>query len=65
MKKVLDILKVALAAIVKFLAFPYAAEITIGAFGVVELLAGHKLLAIAILAWGVLLAINEYKQTKK
>jgi len=64
MKKITDILKIALAAIVKFLAFPYSSQITIGAFGVVELLAGHKFLAVLIFAWGILLARNEFIENR-
>jgi len=62
--KVLDYLKIGLAAIGKFLKFAYAAEITIGVFGVIKLLAGHTLVGLLILAWGILLTINEYKQSK-
>jgi hypothetical protein len=61
MKKLFDYLKIGLAAVVKFTAFPYASQITIGAFGVVELLAGHKLLAVLITAWGAVLAAREYQ----
>jgi hypothetical protein len=51
--------KIILAAIGKFLHYSFAAEITIGIFGVVEFLAGHHFWALIILAWGVLLTITK------
>ena len=54
-------LKLILAAIGKFLKYAYASQITIGVFGVVEFIAGHKLVALLIIAWGILLTVNEYK----
>ena len=65
MKKLIDYLKIGLAAVIKFTAFPYASQITVGAFGVVELLAGHKLLAVLIIIWGGVLAVREYQLRKK
>jgi len=62
--KALDYLKLGLAAVGKFLKFAFAAEITIGVFGVLKLLAGHTFVGLLILTWGVLLAISEYKQNK-
>jgi hypothetical protein len=53
--------KLILAAIGKFLKYAYASQITIGVFGIVEFIAGHKLIALLIIAWGILLTINEYK----
>ena len=47
----------------KFLKFVYAPEITIGAYGVLKLFK-HPLFGIIVLVWAVLLAINEYKQSK-
>jgi hypothetical protein len=64
MKKFIDYLKIGLAAIGKFLKFAFAPEITIGVFGVLKLLAGHTLVGLLILTWGILLAINEYKSSK-
>ena len=61
MKKLIDYLKIGLAAIGKFLKFAYASQITIGVFGVIKLLAGHTLVGLLIIIWGVLLAVNEYK----
>ena len=51
--------KLILVAIGKFLKYAYASKITIGVFGLVEFFAGHKFWAIVIIAWGVLLTINE------
>jgi hypothetical protein len=53
--------KLILAAIGRFLKYAYASQITIGAFGIVEFIAGHKLIALLIITWGILLTINEYK----
>ena len=53
--------KLIFAAIGKFLKYAYASQITIGAFGIVEFIAGHKLIALLIIAWGILLTVNEYK----
>jgi hypothetical protein len=53
--------KLILAAIGKFLKYAYASQITIGVFGIVEFIAGHKLIALLIIAWGILLTVNEYK----
>jgi hypothetical protein len=64
MTKFIEYLKIGLAAIGKFLRFAFAAEITIGVFGVLKLLAGHTLVGILILVWGVLLAVAEYKSTR-
>ena len=53
--------KLILAAIGRFLKYAYASQITIGVFGIVEFIAGHKLIALLIIAWGILLTVNEYK----
>jgi hypothetical protein len=55
------ILLKALKAFGKFLRYAYASQITIGVFGLVEYLAGYKLIGALIIAWGVLLTINEFK----
>lgn len=64
MKTLIEYLKIGLVAIGKFLKFAYAPEITIGVFGIINLLSGRTLIGLLILTWGILLAVNEYKQNK-
>jgi hypothetical protein len=47
----------------KFPKFIYAPEITIAVYGVFKLFK-HPLFGILVLVWAVLLAFNEYKQSK-
>jgi hypothetical protein len=51
-----------LAAIGKFLKWGFASQVTIAVFGVIDIIAGHALIGLLIITWGVLLAINDFKQ---
>jgi hypothetical protein len=57
--------KIIFAAIGKFLKLAYASEITIGALAVIVYLYRHHFWAFVLMVWGILLAINSYKQNKK
>jgi high-affinity Fe2+/Pb2+ permease len=65
MKKILDVLKVGLKAIGKFLRYTYASQITIGALAVLIGLTLSKFLGVVIFVWGILLFINEFKQNSE
>jgi hypothetical protein len=65
MKKFIEYLKIGIAAIVKFTVFPYAAQITVGFFGLVVLVEGFPLLALLIEVWAGVLAVREYQLRKK
>jgi hypothetical protein len=47
-------------AISKFLHWSFAPEVTIGALAVIIYLHGHHFWAFILIAWGILLTINEY-----
>ena len=64
MKNVLQILKLVLAAIGKFLKFAYASQITIGLLAIIIYLSLSKLLGVIFLVWGLLLLLNEIKIEK-
>ena len=48
-----------LKAIGKFLKWGFASQLTIGLFGLVEILETHYFWGTAIIIWGILLTINE------
>ena len=64
MKKLLEYLKLGLAAVVKFLAFPYNAQIIVGVVGVLKLLAGHLFFGLILLAYAAISAVREYQLRK-
>jgi|WetSurMetagenome_2_1015567.scaffolds.fasta_scaffold00103_67 hypothetical protein len=51
-------------ALGKFLKWIFAPEVTIGVLAVLIYLHGHHFWAFVLIAWGILLTINEYKQSK-
>jgi hypothetical protein len=59
LKKVFEYLKVVVVAAGKFLHYVYAAEITVAVIGVFSIIIGSKLFGIGLIAWAVLLSINE------
>jgi hypothetical protein len=65
MKKLIEYAEIAITAIVKFTAFPFAAQITIGAFGVAVLLEGFPFWATVIVIWACVLAVREYQLRSK
>jgi hypothetical protein len=65
MKKLSEYLKIALTAIVKFTAFPYAAQLTVGVFGMAILIEGFPLWATLIFVWACVLAVREYQLRSK
>ena len=52
-------LKLILAAIGKFLHYSFSSQLTIGVFGIVELLSKHYFWGVVIIIWGLVLTITK------
>jgi hypothetical protein len=61
----MEIIKKIISAIGKFLKWGFASQVTIVAFGTVSVLKGHKLFGLIVIAWAILLTVNDYFQNKK
>jgi hypothetical protein len=64
MKKLLEYLKIGLAAVVKFTAFPYNAQIIVAVVGGFKLFAGHIFFGLVLVLYAGISAVREYQLRK-
>lgn len=65
MKTFLSYLKIAFAALVKYTAFPYNAQIIVAVVGVIRILAGHTFFGLVLIAYAGISAAREHQFGKK
>jgi hypothetical protein len=61
----METLKKFISAIGKFLHYAYFAQILIVALGTIQILAGHTVFGLIVIALGIVSTINEINENKK